>query len=71
MFVVSYAIVAIVLLTVHGNTWQTWIVGIPVAIVATAVESIAQWGLDNLTVPLIGAGLAFVVDRFIGDLPHL
>ena len=65
MLVVSYAIVSIVLFSVHGNMWQTWVVGIPVAIVATGVESIAQWGLDNLTVPLSSAGLAFVFDRLL------
>lgn len=65
MLVVSYAIVSIVLFSVHGNIWQTWVVGIPVAIVATGVESIAQWGLDNLTVPLSSAGLAFVFDRLL------
>ena len=68
MLVVSYAIVSIVLLSVEGNIWQTWVVGIPVAIVATGVESIAQWGLDNLTVPLTSAGLAFLVDRFLVSL---
>lgn len=71
MLVVSYAIVSIVLLSVQGNLWQTWVVGIPVAIVATGVESIAQWGLDNLTVPLTSAGLAFLVDRFLGSLSPL
>jgi phytol kinase len=63
MLVVSYVIVAIVLLTVQGNIWQTWLVGIPVAIAATAIESIAQWGLDNLTVPLISAALAFFFNQ--------
>jgi phytol kinase len=71
MLVVSYAIVSLVLLTVNGNIWQTWVVGIPVAIVATGVESIAQWGLDNLTVPLSSAGLAFLVDRLLGSSAHL
>ncbi len=63
MLVVSYAIVSLVLLNVQGNIWQTWVVGIPVAIAVTAVESIAQWGLDNLTVPLTGAGLAYVINQ--------
>jgi phytol kinase len=63
MLVVSYVIVSIVLLSVQGNIWQTWVVGIPVAIVATGVESIAQWGLDNLTVPLTSAGLAFALNQ--------
>jgi phytol kinase len=71
MFAVSYAIVSIVLLSVQGNIWQTWVVGIPVAIVATGVESIAQWGLDNLTVPLSSAGLAFLVDRLLANLDRL
>ena len=65
MFIVSYAIVAIVLYSVQGNISQTWLVGIPVAIAATAVESIAQWGLDNLSVPLISAGLAFAINSLI------
>ncbi|WP_309732969.1 MULTISPECIES: SEC59/DGK1/VTE5 family protein [unclassified Chamaesiphon] len=65
MLLVSYAIVSIVLFSVQGNIWQTWIVGIPVAIAATAVESIAQWGLDNLSVPLVSAGLAFGIDRLL------
>jgi phytol kinase len=65
MLLVSYAIVLIVLLNVHGNIWQVWVVGIPVAIIVTGVESIAQWGLDNLTVPLLGAGLSFLIDRFL------
>jgi phytol kinase len=65
MFIVSYAVVSIVLYSVQGNIWQTWLVGIPVAIAATAVESIAQWGLDNLSVPLTSAGLAFAIDSLI------
>jgi phytol kinase len=65
MLLVSYAIVLIVLFSVQGNIWQTWLVGIPVAIVATAVESIAQWGLDNLSVPLTSAGLAFVINQLL------
>jgi phytol kinase len=63
MLLVSYAIVSIVLLCVQGNIWQTWLVGIPVAIAATGVESISQWGLDNLSVPLISAALAFVINQ--------
>jgi phytol kinase len=63
MFLVSYGIVSIVLFGVQGNMWQTWAVGIPVAIAATAVESIAQWGVDNLSVPLVSAGLAFALNQ--------
>jgi phytol kinase len=69
MFFVSYTIVSIVLFSVQGNIWQTWAIGIPVAIAATAVESIAQWGLDNLSVPLISAGLAFAINQL--SISHL
>jgi phytol kinase len=65
MLIVSYAIVSIVLVSVQGNIWQTWVVGIPVAIAATAVESIAQWGFDNLSVPLTGASLAFFINQLL------
>ena len=65
MFIVSYAIVSIVLFSVQGNIWPTWAVGIPVAIAATAVESIAQWGLDNLSVPLLSAGLAYAINQLL------
>jgi phytol kinase len=69
MFFVSYTIVSIVLFSVQGNIWQTWAIGVPVAIAATAVESIAQWGLDNLSVPLISAGLAFAINQL--SISHL
>lgn len=65
MLFVSYGIVSIVLFTVQGNILQTWLVGIPVAMMATAVESIAIWGLDNLTVPLSSAGFAFLINQFM------
>jgi phytol kinase len=65
MCLVSYAIVSIVLFSIQGNIWQTWLVGIPVAIAATAVESIAQWGLDNLSVPLISGSLAFAINQIL------
>lgn len=65
MFVVSYTIVCLVLLGVQGNIWQTWVVGIPVAIGATAIELFAQWGLDNLTVPLGSGALVSLLNEFL------
>ncbi len=65
MLLVSYTIVSIVLFAVQGNIWQTWLVGIPVAIIACTVESIAQWGVDNLTVPLSSAGFAFAINQLM------
>jgi phytol kinase len=45
--------------------WQTWVVGIPVALGATAIELFAQWGLDNLTVPIGSAALVLIVNQFL------
>jgi phytol kinase len=63
MLGISYLIVTIILVAVKGNIWQSWTIGIPVAIAATAIESLAQFGLDNLTVPLCSAGLVYLLDR--------
>jgi phytol kinase len=67
MFVVSYAIVTLILVSVFGLSWQNWIIGLPVAIVVTGIESIAQWGLDNLTVPLVAAFLTDLLSRSAGN----
>jgi phytol kinase len=67
MFVVSYAIVTLILVSVFGPSWQNWFIGLPVAIVVTGIESIAQWGLDNLTVPLVAAFLTDLLSRSAGN----
>jgi phytol kinase len=56
---VSYFVVTTILLVSQGDLPMTWIVGIPVALVAIGLESISQWGIDNLTLPIGSAGLAF------------
>jgi phytol kinase len=52
-------------LGVFGNIWQTWIVALAVAVVATALEAFSFLGIDNLTVPLGSAGLAFVLMQIL------
>jgi phytol kinase len=59
LLLVSYAITTIVLYLANGNLPLVWLVGIPVAIVAVFLESISQFGIDNLTLPLGTALLAF------------
>jgi phytol kinase len=58
---VSYLITTITLYIINGNLPIVWLVGIPVAIVAVLLESLSQFGLDNLTLPLGVAVLAFWV----------
>jgi phytol kinase len=60
--IVSYVVVTGILFAVQGDLPITWLVGIPVAVVAIALESISQWGLDNLTLPLGTALLAFWIN---------
>jgi phytol kinase len=59
LLLVSYIITTIILYIAHGNLPIVWFVGIPVAIVAVILESISQFGLDNISLPLGAALLAF------------
>lgn len=59
LLLVSYIVTTIVLYTAHGNLLYIWLVGIPVAIAAVILESISQFGIDNITLPLGAAMLAF------------
>ncbi|MEA5598274.1 SEC59/DGK1/VTE5 family protein [Rivularia sp. UHCC 0363] len=65
MTLVSFIISSLILLSVQGNTWQTWLVSVVVAVVATGLEAISILGIDNLTVPLGSAALAFVLNQII------
>jgi phytol kinase len=59
LLLVSYIITTFVLYIAHGNLPIVWLVGIPVAIMAVILESISQFGIDNITLPLGAAMLAF------------
>jgi phytol kinase len=62
---VSYLVVTTILLVSQGNLPITWLVGIPVALAAIGLESISQWGIDNLTLPIGTAGLAFWLNTIL------
>jgi phytol kinase len=59
LLLVSYIVTTIILYVANGNLPIVWLVGIPVAIVAVILESISQFGLDNITLPSGAAMLAF------------
>ncbi|MBD2297227.1 phosphatidate cytidylyltransferase [Nostoc sp. FACHB-87] len=65
MTLVSYIVSSLILLGVQGNIWQIWVVSLAVAIAATGLEAISFLGVDNLTVPLGSAGLAFVLVQLL------
>ena len=59
MAVVSYLVSTLILLGTQGNIWQTWVIGIPIALFATGLEAFSKLGVDNLTVPVGSAALGF------------
>jgi len=59
MFVISYLISQFVLLASGANWTELILVSLLVATVATLLESFSTLGLDNLTVPVGSATLAF------------
>ena len=59
MTFLSFLINMFILLGTQGNIWQTWVISILVAIVATTLEAFSFLGIDNLTVPVGSAVLAY------------
>ncbi len=64
MLFVSFIICSAILLVVQGNNELIWSISIAVAIVATGLETFSKYGIDNLTVPLSSASLAFFLNQF-------
>lgn len=65
MALVSYAVSSLILLSVQGNIWQTWLVPVAIALVATGLETFSKLGIDNLTVPLGSAALGFYLSQVL------
>jgi phytol kinase len=59
LLLVSYVVTTVVLYIANGDLPIVWLVGIPVSIAAVILESISQFGIDNITLPLGTAMLAF------------
>lgn len=69
MALVSFLVTSLILLAVQGNIWQTYVVSIAVAFVATALETFSKLGVDNLTVPVGSAALCFfLIETFTSSL---
>ena len=63
MFLVSFVVSSLILLAVQGNVWQTLAVSVVVGLVATTLESFSKFGMDNLTVPIGTAAIAFFLNQ--------
>lgn len=61
MTLVSYLVTCLILFAVQGNIWQTYVVPVAVALVATALEAFSKLGVDNLTVPVASAALCYLL----------
>jgi phytol kinase len=66
MAVVSYIVCNLILIVTIGNIWQVWGVSLIVALVATGLESFSWWGMDNLTVPVGSAAIAYTAVKLLG-----
>lgn len=63
MAIVSGLVCSLILLEIQGAVWQTWLTALVVAIVATGLEALSKYGIDNLTVPLGSAAIAFLLTQ--------
>ncbi|ACK66871.1 phosphatidate cytidylyltransferase [Rippkaea orientalis PCC 8801] len=59
MMGVSFIIISLILLSMGKPLVLTGLIALVVAIAATGLETFSKWGIDNLTVPLGTAILAF------------
>ena len=62
---ISYFICVNILLITEGNIWQTWVVSLIVALIATILEAFSFLGIDNLTVPIGSATCAYILTRIL------
>ncbi|MEM7725698.1 MAG: diacylglycerol/polyprenol kinase family protein [Cyanobacteria bacterium P01_A01_bin.45] len=70
MAVISYIISFLVLVISEGNIGQVGLISFITAIVATALEAFSILGIDNLTVPIGSAALAFGMNQVISNPPE-
>ncbi len=59
MVIISFLVCALILLTTIGNLWQVWLISLVVALSAAGLEAFSKFGIDNLTVPVSSAAIAF------------
>jgi phytol kinase len=66
MALVSFTISSLILLTTQGNNGAIWCVSLAIAFVATALEAVSTLGVDNITVPIGSAAIAFWLTQWLG-----
>lgn len=64
MLFVSFVVSSLILLNTDLLLWQELSISLIVAIVATILESFAQFGIDNLIVPVGSAAIAYGLSQY-------
>jgi len=64
MFLVSLAIALLILSILPLLLWQQLVISAIIALVATFLESFAQYGIDNFAVPIGSAAIAFLLNQY-------
>ncbi|WP_341530249.1 diacylglycerol/polyprenol kinase family protein [Nostoc sp. UHCC 0302] len=65
MMLASFVVSSLILLATQGNIWQTWVISMVVAFIATGLEAFSSLGIDNFTVPVGSAALAFALVKLM------
>jgi phytol kinase len=65
MVITSFVVSSLIFFIVQGNVWQTWVISLAIAFVATALEAFSKLGIDNLTVPLGSAAIGFFLSQIL------
>lgn len=59
MAIVSAIVSLLILIPTAGNDWPSWLSAMMIGLVAAGLESWSQLGIDNLTVPIGSAAMAY------------
>lgn len=63
MAAISFSVCALILLSTVGNVWQIWLISLLVGLCAAGLEAFSKFGIDNLTVPIMSAAIAFFLTQ--------
>lgn len=67
MFVLSFTVTFIVLMLVRGYSFKVLAVSLIIAVLATLIEAVTPWGLDNITVPVLTAISTYYLMTYINS----
>lgn len=65
MLLVSAVVSSLTLLSVYGVSWQIGLISLGIAVTATGLEAFSKLGIDNLTVPIGSASVAFWLSQWL------